>query len=385
MQDSIPNQKRNVFAWLRNWYGRFERPISSISLVGGFIFDALTLRRVDLFWDNVWVVGHLTIVTVCAIWINLLDNTANEHGVRPEEDPQKLHFWLVNVMQFFFGGILSTYLVFYFRSGTLAASWPFLLILAAAFIANESLKRHYARLVFQISLLFLAFYALAIYLMPIFLHEISTKVFLISGGVSLAAIMIVITILALFSHERFTKQNGWSAAAAIVIILATMNGLYFFRLIPPLPLSLMDGGIDQVLIVNGPGQYTVRHDVQNKNDPLFAIQDFFNWSQTVHIMPGDPLFAYTTIFSPTALNVQIIHEWQYYDTAQNAWITRGRIVLPVTGGADNGWHTFSEVSGITAGSWRVNVLTSTGEVISRLRFNVVTQNTEPELATEEIN
>src|ERR1700689_3664406 len=101
---------------VRDWYSRFERPISSISLIGGFVFDALTLRRVDLFWDNLWIVGHLVIVTTCAIWLNLLDNTADEHGVRPEEDPQKLHFWLVNVMQFFFGGILSTYLVFYFRS-----------------------------------------------------------------------------------------------------------------------------------------------------------------------------------------------------------------------------------------------------------------------------
>jgi len=32
---------------LKNWYGKYERPISSLSLIGGFVFDALTLRRVD--------------------------------------------------------------------------------------------------------------------------------------------------------------------------------------------------------------------------------------------------------------------------------------------------------------------------------------------------
>jgi hypothetical protein len=42
---------------IRNWYGRYERPISSLSLVGGFIFGAVTLKRVDLFWENIWVVG----------------------------------------------------------------------------------------------------------------------------------------------------------------------------------------------------------------------------------------------------------------------------------------------------------------------------------------
>ena len=136
----------SVFSRARSWYARFERPISSLSLVSGFVFDALTLTRVDVLLDNFWVIAHLVIVTTCAVWINLLDNTVGEGGRRPETDPARLHFWLVNVMQFFFGGILSVYLVFYFRSGTIATSWPFLLILAFAFIANERLKRHFARL-----------------------------------------------------------------------------------------------------------------------------------------------------------------------------------------------------------------------------------------------
>jgi hypothetical protein len=374
-----------MLSWARNWYGRFERPISSISLIGGFVFDALTLHRVDIFWDNVWVVGHLTIVTLCAIWINLLSDAADENDVHPEANPRQLHFWLVNVMQFFFGGILSTFLVFYFRSGTLATSWPFLLILVAAFIANESLKRRYARLAFQISFLFLAFYAFAIYLVPIFLHEIGARAFLVSGGVSVAAILIVITIIALFSHDRLAGRNGRRTLFAIAIILVMINTLYFFRLIPPLPLSLMDASVNQSLVVNGPGQYTLGQENQNVGNILYAVQRFLSSDQTVHIMPGDPLFVYTSVFSPTALDVQIVHEWQYYDATRKAWVTRGRITLPVTGGEDDGWHTFSEETGVTAGSWRVNVLTSAGDTLGRLNFTVVMQNTEPTLVTEEVN
>src|SRR5690242_11836520 len=95
----------------RTFYARIERPFSSISLIGGFVFDAITLTRVDEFWENFWVVGHLLIVTACALMINLIENTDHD-----EDNPAKLHFWLVNVMQFFFGGIFSTFLVFYFRS-----------------------------------------------------------------------------------------------------------------------------------------------------------------------------------------------------------------------------------------------------------------------------
>lgn len=375
----------SIFDRVRGWYGRFERPISSLSLVGGFVFDALTLRRVDLFWDNIWVVGHLVIVTTCAIWLNLLDNEADEHGMRPEQNPQKLHFWLVNVMQFFFGGILSTYLVFYFRSGTFAASWPFLLILAAAFAANEAFKRHYARLAFQITLLFLAFYAFAIYLLPILTHEISTGIFILSGIVSLAAIGLVIALLRTFARERFAGKSGWLIMGVVVGVLALINGLYFLHLIPPLPLSLMDGEIYQEFTANGPGNYTAEHEDQGGIGIVQTVKNFFDANETVHIVSGDPLFAYTSIFAPTALDTDIIHEWQYYDATQGKWITRGRITLPITGGANNGWQTFSEEFGITAGRWRVNVLTPAGGVIGRLDFTVATQTAEPTLVAQSID
>ena len=94
---------------IRNFYGRFERPISSLSLILGFIFDALTLKRVDMLWENVWILGHLIIIGIFITLIHLKENEAED-----EKNPEKAHFWYVNILQFFFGGILSAYLVFYF-------------------------------------------------------------------------------------------------------------------------------------------------------------------------------------------------------------------------------------------------------------------------------
>ena len=374
-------------ALTRSWYAHFERPISSFSLIGGFVFDALTLRRVDVFWDSFWVAAHLVVVTVCVVWINLLNHTPGAKGAGPEADPLKLHFWLVNVLQFFFGGLLSVYLVFYFRSSTIAASWPFLLILAIAFIANESLKRRYARLSFQIALLFLAFYAFAIYFMPILLHKISTRVFLISGAVSVAAIVFLLLILAVFSRSRFAGRSGWAVFASIAGILIVVNGLYFLNLIPPLPLSLKQAGAYHSLVVNGPGNYTVTSEYKTTTGlaSVDFVARFFALAQTVHITPGDPLWAYTAVFCPTALNTKIVHEWQYYDRAKGEWITRGRIPLSVVGGSDGGYRTFSEVSAITAGRWRVDVETPSGQLIGRLNFDVMIQSKEPPLRTETID
>ena len=286
----MPIGKKRILTFARRGYSRLERPISSLSLVGGFVFDALTLRRVDVFWDNFWVAGHLAIVTVCVIWINLLDDAVDGDGRRPEANPQKLHFWLVNLMQFFFGGLLSVYLVFYFRSGTIGTSWPFLLMLALAFIANETLKRRYARLSFQMALLFLALYSFAIYLMPILLHRISSRVFLISGGVSVAAIAIVLLILAVFSRHRLAGRKGWATLASIAGILVVVNGLYFLNLIPPLPLSLKDAAFITRLSPMAPAitRWRVKNKPGTESPPLISSDDFFPFARPYTSNPVTP-------------------------------------------------------------------------------------------------
>jgi hypothetical protein len=376
----MPNEstKPTILERAQRFYARIERPFSSISLIGGFVFDALTLTRVDQFWENLWVLGHLAIVTICALIINLMENSSGHD----EENPAKLHFWLVNIMQFFFGGIFSTFLVFYFRSGSIATDWPFLALLAVCFIANERLKKHYARLAFQIALLFISYYAFAIYLMPILFHEISTPVFLLSGAASLVAIGLFILVLRKFSHERFVGRAKWFTRGAIVTIFIAVNVLYFYNLIPPLPLSLKDAGIYQSFVVNGPGDYTA----QSENQGWFS---FFDWSETIQVPPGAPLYAYTAVFSPTNFNTNIVHVWQYYDATQNggsgAWTTQARVSLAVTGGADGGYRTFSLLPSPTAGSWRVNVETPRGQIIGQLRFNVVVTSTPAQLQTLQID
>ena len=51
-----------LFEPIRNFYGRFERPISSLSLILGFVFDAFTLKRVDTLWENFLILGIFVVV-----------------------------------------------------------------------------------------------------------------------------------------------------------------------------------------------------------------------------------------------------------------------------------------------------------------------------------
>lgn len=354
---------------IRNFYGRFERPISSFSLVFGFVFDAFTLRRVDTLWENIWIFGHLIIIGVFILLIHVQENEKDG-----EKNPQKAHFWYVNILQFFFGGILSTYLVFYFRSTDIFVTWPFIFILLLAFIANESMKRHYIRLSFQISLFFLSVYSFAIFLVPVLVHQIGVKIFLLSGVLSLVFIAIFIAVLFAFINDKFSESKK-TILLLILGIFALVNLLYFTNLIPPIPLSLKDGGIYHSLQKNPEGNYLVSYENH-------GIGDFFNLYPDFDKITGEPVYAFSAIFSPKELNTTIIHEWQYYDVSQKKWITDWKINLPVVGGRDGGFRTYSERSNLTAGKWRVNIKTIEGQTIGHLRFNVVPVTTQPQLSTK---
>ena len=168
------------FEPIRNFYEKFERPISSVALLGGFALDVFTLRRVDALFENLWMGSLLLLVGTLLILVQIEENKKKD-----EEDVSRTHFWYTNALQFFFGGVFSGYLVFYFRSSDLFTAWPFLVLLLVAFLGNEFLKKQFARFSFQIGLFFLSIYLYVIFILPVYLHRVGDFVFLLSGAVSL--------------------------------------------------------------------------------------------------------------------------------------------------------------------------------------------------------
>lgn len=352
-------QQQSRLGKLRNWYGRYERPISSLSLIGGFVFDAVTLKRVDLFWENFWVIAHLAIVGTCIVLVHALEKAEGD-----ETNPSKAHFWLVNILQFFFGGILSTYLVFYFRSSDITVSWPFLLILALAFWANEALKRQFIRLVFQASIFFLSLFCFAIFLVPVLTHQIGAGMFIWAGLCSLAAMALFLWLIKTVAKEEFEKSKKLMFAS-IAGIFALVNILYFTDILPPIPLSLKNAGVYYSLQKDGQGNYQA---IGEQTSWL----DYFQIYKNFDYIPGQPVIVYTAIFAPSKLTTTVVHEWQKKDPSSGKWLTIDKISLKVVGGRDGGFRTYSEkIVNLSPGLWRVNALTTRGQIIGRVRFNLV--------------
>lgn len=345
-------------------HGRAHISLSSVSLIGGFVFDAVTLKRIDMFWENFWVVVHLAVVAFCIYWVT------REVNFGPEREGwgTKVDRWMIVLLQFFFGGLLSTYMVFYFRSGTFWVSWPFYLLLTAAFFANEQFKSQYTRLEFQLSVFFLSLFCFLIFILPVVVHVMGRLVFLLSGVLSLGLWWLFVRALRGRARENVSRRIP-TVVASSAAIFVVINVLYFLNVIPPLPVSLQDASILHSIQRTAAGTYVVQAEKQ-------GWLGFFRLVPRFHSAPGEPIYFYSAVFSPTSLNTDIIHEWQMYD-GRRGWVTADRIPLTVRGGRDGGYRTYSAKSGLRPGAWRVNVEIPTGAIVGRFRFDVLAESGEP--------
>jgi len=143
-----------------------------------------------------------------------------------------------------------------------------------------------------------------------------------------------------------------------------MNGLYFYNLIPPIPLSLKDSGVYYEISKDANSQYVGRYEKTDWKSYFIMYDDF-------RINPGASVYAYSAVFSPTDLNTTIRHVWQYHNEYLGKWVDYSRVELPLFGGRGGGFRTYSVKTGLIAGQWRVNVENIRGQVIGRIRFNIV--------------
>jgi hypothetical protein len=205
------------------------------------------------------------------------------------------------------------------------------------------------------------------------MHQIGTYVFLLSGLISL----ILITIF-LFILFRLIKQKNTSSKKLIISLILSIfiliNFLYFTNLIPPIPLSIKDSGIYHLIERNQNGNLEITS--ENK-----AWWEYWKLYPNYMAVSGSPVYAFSAVFSPTNLNLTIVHEWQHYDEIQKKWITQSRINLSVVGGRDGGFRTYSKLWNLTPGKWRVNIETKQNQIIGNIRFNLVQVDTEPAFTT----
>jgi hypothetical protein len=335
----------------------YERHISAAAMIGGFVVDNLAFGRIDHPATQIVLASYLVVAAASIAILHYFGEHAELAGTR--------YRWAAivsGVTQFCFGGLWSAFLIFYSRSAVIETAWPFLLILALIFLGNEVFREYRSRLVFTAILLFFALFSFSTFIVPVFTGTIGHRMFLISGGAAVAIFAAFVTLLAFLARSRMRRDIKKIAAGAIFVYVA-LNSFYYMNVLPPLPLALVDSGI-----------FYSRAEVAWKYRNPTQIQPWYkriDQPSTYYLKPGQPLYAYSAVFAPIRLTTQIVHEWDWYDTAKGGWVTQSVIRFPITGGRDSGYKGFSDKTNLRPGSWRVDVETDEGRVIERMNFTVV--------------
>lgn len=363
MMRIIKNKKIN------EWYEKYDHYITPVALLAGFVLDNFTLRRIDLWAENIAIILYLFIAGVSILFIN-----AHEVGYFKSRIFDKYAKIVPIILQFTFGGLFSVFIVFYSRSASIIVSWPFILFLAGLFIGNEMFKKRYLRLTFQISIFFIALFSYLIFAVPIIVGRIGPEVFIVGGLLSLVLIFFGVSVIHRFMPTKLRHSRNL-LIYSIGGIYLIFNILYFTNIIPPIPLSLKEGGIYHNIIRDEAGQYVASFEPA----PWYRFGDF---NDTFHWKPGTAVYNYSSVFSPAKFATDIAHRWSYFDDEQSKWIMTDKIGFTVFGGRGSGYRGYTFKKNIIPGKWKVEVITDRGQVLGRTVFNVIEVKEAPELYEE---
>ncbi|MDP3730988.1 MAG: DUF2914 domain-containing protein [bacterium] len=353
---------------LKDLLVKYEKYLSPGAMLLGFVVDSLTLTRADVWLDNLILLSYLLLAGISILLLNA-------HAAGRVQRISRLIVLLPLAMQFAFGGLFSGFVVLYSRSASLAASWPFIAIMAALLIGNEYFRNRYRRLAFQIGIYFLAIFSYLTFAVPVVLNTIGQLIFLLSGLLSLLVIYFIVRAINAFAPEQIQPFKR-TILSAVLIVFAGFNFLYFANIIPPIPLALKDMFVAHQVEHLDSGDFLVTYE---KPKWYHFFKDF---NPTYHRFGNEPIFVFSAIYAPTDLRTDIIHEWQFFDEKNSHWVTASRLQYAIFGGRQQGFRGFSFKSNVQPGKWRVTVQTKSGQILGRIKFKVIQSSLPTEVITE---
>jgi hypothetical protein len=340
-------------SWIEALYRRYEK-YTELTIFGvGFIWDSFTMTRVDSLIDNIILLFYITIIGTMIVL------TLRRHcGVVLPKWILKIEPRFPWAMQFCFGGLFSSYVIFYFKSASWTRTQFFFLILIFLWIGNEFLK-HRLRNPILLSVLYsFCLFSFLAFFLPVVLAKVNAGIFAMAGLISLVVSLSVFSI-GLRAEPREWRRRmkpivPWIAATYLVV-----NLLYFGNLIPPVPLALKSAGIYHQITRTRDG-YVVKYVPPSWLHFWRKSDDPFYWSQ------GESVYCYTAIFAPGRVRVPILHVWSC--KTEKGWKQKDKIRFEIAGGREGGYRGFSKKNRITPGEWRVDVMTEGGQILGRLDF-----------------
>jgi hypothetical protein len=334
-----------------------RRHSAAATFVAGFLFDFVTMQRIDAWTDLAFQLGYLACLTGLLVY-----QQREEAGSWIPGFTARVWRYNVEALHFLYGGLLSAYVVLYFRSSTSARPAVFLAVLVAVMVVNEVPRVRQAGYRLRLGLYSFCVLSFLTYFIPILLGRMGTWVFLLSLLSCAAIVWRVTAWLTPPDPERtLARMRLFAPAGGVLMVICA---LYLLHLIPPVPLSVQFQGIYHDVRRDSSG-YTLFYEAP-------ALHEFWRRdSRTFKQRNGDRLHYFVRVFAPSGFRHRVVIRWEVFDTARDAWMTTDRIPLDIVGGRTEGFRGTAVKSIFRPGRWRVTAETEDGRTIATLSFSVV--------------
>ncbi|MCA9472921.1 MAG: DUF2914 domain-containing protein [Nitrospirales bacterium] len=344
-------------------YSTLAKPFMPVVFfLSGVAYDTLTLSRIDRLLDNLILLLYLSLLGVLVVLtgrmqLGMIPHASQEsswtvlHGIQWARP----HF--TKALQFLLGGLFSAYTIFYFQSASFTTSSIFLGLIILLLIANEWSRHRLSSLKLLVCLYTMVVFSFFTFFLPVLTGWMNTWVFLLGGIVSVLIIWKIIRLIFVDAELSSPWEPVWTFLPALGLILI-LNGLYFLNWIPPVPLSLKNGGM-----------YEHVEKKQNAYHLTFQKGAWYQFGKQSddRVSTDRPIYCFTSVFAPVALQTTIYHHWQHRPQgSEAAFLTTDRIPITISGGREHGYRSYTWKQRLDPGEWRVDVETEDGRIIGRI-------------------
>jgi hypothetical protein len=336
----------------------FLRKYSNILFfIGGFIFDSVALKRIDSILDLVYQFIYLVVIAGIVLW-----QEKEKRGIwQPGGRVAKVWHHNIEALHFIYGGLLSAYVIFYFKSSTFSRSAFFLGLVVVLMFANEmpQVKRYGSRM--RLGLYAFCVVSYLNYLLPVVIGRMGSWVFALALLLSGAAVGALVHKISLLEPDprQARRVLGWSPA----IVLALIALFYVNKWIPPVPLSVQYSGI--------------YHHIEKQGEHYALTGTKWPWYQFWRSddrpflsRPGDTIYFFARIFGPRHFREQVYLHLSYQAPGTKRFMTSDRIPLSIYGGRGEGFRGYATKANYQPGRWRMDIETSDRRPLGEVVFEV---------------
>lgn len=348
---------------IKDTYSRYERYAPAAFFLGGLVFDIATTGRIDS-WANIATQAVYLLVIGILLTLEALDAHGKTRIPRFLEAPWR---YREEIIHFFLGSLLSVFTIFYFKSASLLSSFLFFVAIVVLLVANELPRFQKMGLSVRFAIFTVCLVSFFCYVIPILWGAVGFFPFLAALILSASIFYCIHAVLAKRVEDATSLATKVIRPAQTVIVV--FFALYALQWIPPIPVSLTKIGIYHHVARTAEG-YELSHE-----QPWWKF--WRSGDQRFVARPGDKIYAYFGVFSPTGFADQVRVRWLF--DGREGWSGTDAIPVKITGGREDGFRGFTVKENYEAGDWQVRVETGDGREIGRLYFTVekATDSTTP--------